>query len=472
VHTDTRSPYSILPYTVRRIGDRYLVATILGSWHTLNKEEFRQFHSFSLAEKSPLFKQLYGRGVIVDEKNILSQMELYRQLHRHLFSDVSLHIVVLSETCNFSCGYCQTKKEVSPPMDVKTAAKTIDCVLSSQAPRKMVEFQGGEPLMQWPALQWIVKALRQEKKVSGKIGIGLVSNLSLLDRKKLDFLIDHNVDICTSLDGPEYVHDKQRVYADKRPTYKDTVAKIDMIHKTYRSRGIKKTVGLLPTITKISLPYAKEIIDTYRDLGMQRVVIRFVNPLGTAARNWESLGCSPEEFCGFWQESMEYILQLNRRGVLFTEGVAEIFLNKILRYRDPSHVDLVSPCGAGRSVLTYMPNGDVFSCDEARMIGEDLFKMGNVSKNTYQEMMQSPVLFHICQSSFLALWDYTSPYYLWSSTCPVINYSQQRSPVVKISQTPQYKIKNYQFDYLFDKIMNDSDAFRIFQGWVKKNEKK
>lgn len=40
----------------------------------------------------------------------------------------------------------------------------------------------------------------------------LVTNLTLMDEDKLTWLLDHGVDMCTSLDGDKETHNWQRVW--------------------------------------------------------------------------------------------------------------------------------------------------------------------------------------------------------------------------------------------------------------------
>ena len=47
-----------------------------------------------------------------------------------------------------------------------------------------------------------------------QLTFALVSNLSLMDEDKLKWLLDHGVDICTSLDGDKKTHNWQRTYKD------------------------------------------------------------------------------------------------------------------------------------------------------------------------------------------------------------------------------------------------------------------
>ena len=231
-------------------------------------------------------------------------------------------------------------------------------------------------------------------------------------------------------------------------------------------RNIKHRVNLLPTITKESLSYPKEIIDEYLKWEVGSIPLRYVNRLGRADKIWREIGYTPEEFNKFWEESMEYILELNKRGINLAERTALVMLKKIFKKEDPGYVDLCSPCGAGRNVLTYMPNGDIYSCDEARMIRSSMFKLGNVKKDKYSEVTRNPNIFYILGSSLLDFWDYNSAYAIWSGTCPVLNYYEQENVVVKIRQTSRYKIYDFQFNYLFKKIAKDKEAVRIFRRWV------
>ena len=45
------------------------------------------------------------------------------------------------------------------------------------------------------------------------IRYSLVTNLSLMDEEKLEFILDNGIQVCTSLDGPEDLHDHNRLWA-------------------------------------------------------------------------------------------------------------------------------------------------------------------------------------------------------------------------------------------------------------------
>ena len=463
--------WAVLPYNVSRIdSNNYLLSTPLSTWSILKKSQFRKLHNFSLNEAPSLIKRLKDEGLLIDEKNLNSLEEGYRRINLNLFHGVGLHIAVVSNQCNFNCIYCQTKSEKEERMNSDVASGILRFLLSGNHPAPHLEFQGGEPLLNWEIVEGLTRSARryneEREKQKKDLKISLVSNLSLLDDKKMKFLLDNDVDICTSLDGPAKVHNKNRVFKNGAPTYKKVSEKIKKINREYKRRKSKRRVNLLPTITRQSLRYAKEIIDEYVNWGVRGIAIRAVNKLGRADAVWEKIGYTPEEFNDFWEECMDYILELNRKGMDITERMALVMLKKIFKKEDPAYVDLCSPCGAGRNVLSYMPNGDIYSCDEARMIKSNLFKLGNVLKNRYNEILRKPDIFYICQSSLLDFWDYNSAYAIWSGTCPVLNFYEQGSTVVKIRQTSRYKISEFQFKYLFKKIAKDPDALKIFERWI------
>ena len=57
-------------------------------------------------------------------------------------------------------------------------------------------------------------------------------------------------------------------------------------------------------------------------------------------------------------------------------------------------MELRSPCGGAIGQMAYYHNGKVYSCDEARMLaemGDDSFCLGNVYKDSYNDLMSSSV---------------------------------------------------------------------------------
>ncbi len=465
-HTEAIKRGGLLPFNSEKISGKYLVVNMLGNWCILDKKEFHLLHSQRIEKNNFLYKKLLQKGMVLTESNQEELINGYRTANVNLFTGPYLHIAVVTEHCNLRCQYCQTKKTKPSDMSIEVASRVLEFLVASKSSMPILEIQGGEPLLNWNTIEFLAKNLSKISTKLDAIQMSMVTNLLLLDNKKVNFLIDHKVSICSSLDGPAFIHDKNRIFPDGKGTHSEVIKKIKMVRREYKKRGLKNKVGLLPTITKHSLSYHKEIVDEYLRLGQGSIAIRYANKLGKATSSWDKLGITAEEFCDFWSKSVDYIIELNKKGKKIFERTLYIMLHKIFNKIDPRYVDMMSPCGAGRSVLAYAPSGDIYTCDEARMIDDDLFKLGNLLEDSYEETMDSPVLLDTCKASLLELWDYSSPYKVWGGTCPVLNYTQQKTPVVKLCNSEIYKIQKFQFRYLFRKIIEDKSCLTLFRNWV------
>jgi radical SAM protein with 4Fe4S-binding SPASM domain len=169
----------------------------------------------------------------------------------------------------------------------------------------------------------------------------------------------------------------------------------------------------------------------------------------------------------FWKKSIDYILEKNKEGIMFNERTCMIILRKILTNKDPDFTEMRSPCGAAIGQLAYNYNGDVYTCDEARMINEDLFKIGNVCRDKYKDVIKSEQVANIiCASTNDCQICDNCAYKPYCGICPVCNFSEQGSIVAKILETSRCKIYKEQFTYIFNKV-NDPKNREIFESWIK-----
>jgi His-Xaa-Ser system radical SAM maturase HxsB len=466
--------FGVLPHSSCRIGGGHLLTNSFGSWCHISDKELLIFNQGKLGGNPALVSKLKKSGIMVDKKNIKNVINDYRNVNFFLLQGPSLHIVVPTLRCNHGCIYCHAKAPDGKKhdMDKKTAIRFLDFVFKSPSPAVTIEFQGGEPLLNWDTMKFIVEGARElnEKYEKKELKISVVTNLTLMDEKKLDFLIRKNVSICTSLDGPEKVHNANRKYLGGGPTYKDVTKWMGRVNDEYKSRNSKMKLHALPTITRHSLPYWKEIVDEYVKWGLDTIHLKFLNQLGAARQNWGEISYSPIEFIDFWKRGMDYIIELNNKGVNIAERMAQVMLTKILAKRDYGFTELMSPCGAGRTQLLYNHNGDIYTCDEGRMLGSDLFKLGNVNKTEYKNVIRGEKLVSVCYASCLENYCGSCAFKPFCGTCPVMNYVEQGTIVPKITETMRCKIFKSQFTYLFNRITGDSNALKIFKRWVHEGE--
>ena len=466
-------------FRFKKLGNKYLLTNDLGDFVFLEEKEFDDFTCGKLKEDSNIYEELDRKHFTSESwncENCQTRMtQRYAQRHKYLNQGPSLHIVVITLKCDHSCIYCHASSKSMARNDLdmteKTAQKVVDMIFQTTSPDINIEFQGGEPLANFDIIKFIVNyTLKKNKKAKKHLKFSLVSALTLLDDEKLNWLHDKKVSTCTSLDGPEKLHNRNRPMNNKGNSYAFTVEGQKRIKSKYKDLPYR--VGALMTTTKYSLPLYKEIIDEYVKLGMNNIHLRWLNPFGMAKALQNTIGYTPKEFVNFYKKSLDYILILNKKGIKIREQMATIMLKKALTDNDPNFLDLRSPCGAAIGQIAYNYDGDIYTCDEGRMLGQmgdKSFKIGNVYENTYEEIMSSPVTKSLCVASTLdGLTGCTDCVYSpYCGVCPVFNYSEEGNIFAQSPKNSRCQINKGILDYLFKKIQ-DPSILKIFETWVKK----
>jgi His-Xaa-Ser system radical SAM maturase HxsB len=276
-------------------------------------------------------------------------------------------------------------------MDRATASKAINIALSAPAPLIKIEFQGGEPLLNFDLIRWIVTTAKQRAPQRGKtLQFVVASNLALLDDAMLDFCAEHDVHFSTSLDGPRNLHNRNRPRRGDN-SYELAVAGIARI----KDRLGPDKVGALMTTTEASLDLVEEIVDEYLRQDLDGIFLRPLSPYGFAMRTKQFHRYRGQEWLQFWKRGLRYILDINRSGRHFPEFYSSLIVRRMLSDEPIGYVDLRSPAGTGLGALAYNYDGTVFASDEARMLaemGDRSFALGNVQENTYRELILSDTL--------------------------------------------------------------------------------
>ena len=115
------------------------------------------------------------------------------------------------------------------------------------AGRAMVTFFGGETLMNFPVLKKTVAYARSRAAEVGKvIDFSLTTNATLLKPDVIDFLADERIGVTISIDGPQEIQDKFRVFHNGKGSYDVVAPKIKALLARHKSRPIGARVTLDP----------------------------------------------------------------------------------------------------------------------------------------------------------------------------------------------------------------------------------
>jgi len=467
-------------FRFKQFGDDYLLTNEIGEYVFLPANNFNNFLTGKLDKKSEIYQELLKKSFLKDRNYLVNSVWKYRLRYNFLKFGPSLHIVVATLRCNHKCIYCHASaggsEDKALDMDLATAKKVVDTIFQTTNDAVCIEFQGGEPLLNWPVVKFIIQYAQEKNKLEKKnLIFRFVSNLSLMDEEKMKFLMDNGVNFSTSLDGDEETHNYNRIYTEGN-SFANVTKWLKRINQAYaeKYKGQKKNyyrVGVLITVTKKTLANYQKVIDTYLHLGLKQIYLRYLNPYGFALNAQEKIWYTPDEYIDFYKKAFDYILAKNYQGILFYENMAATYLRKILFNEEPHNLDMRSPCGAAIGQLAYNYNGDVYTCDEGRMIsrmGDEMFKLGNVKANSFSELINNNLCKSICTASCTngLAGHNDNVYQPYWGTCVVYNYSLAKNIFPAMKENYKWQIDEQILDYIFIKLKNKKNE-DIFREWCK-----
>lgn len=462
----------MIPFSFRKLGDTHIVVNEYGNYVFLTEEEFVSLvENGPSALSRPVIKELTAQNMLFTKETAARAAERLRARFADAARATNLHIIVPTLRCNLRCVYCQAAAmsgdNYETDMNTDTASAVVETIFDAPTKLLSIEFQGGEPLLNWDTVKFIIEyAVELNKTKKRELRFNIVSNHLLMDDEKLDFLLEHNVVMCMSLDGPAFVHDKNRGITHDR-----AVEMYKKVYRRYKEAGAERLPSLIGTLSKHSMPYHKEIVDEYRSLNAGSIFMRPATTLGYAGRNWEEIGLTPEEFLDFYERMLDYIIELNLKGERFTETYAIYALCKIVAGFEPGYVDMKSPCGASIGQLAYNYNGDVYTCDEGRMLGhqgDHTFRVGKCGESSFADL----IMHRATKACSIASTLDTTPgcsecaYRPYCGICPVLNYHETGELSPNVFTTRRHTVNEGIIDIIFKRLMIP-EVGDIFVQWTK-----
>lgn len=277
------------------------------------------------------------------------------------------------------------------------------------------------------------------------------------------------VGVSTSVDGPAELHDFNRCRTIKTACHSVVVEKIQ------KAREIlgRQNVSALMTTTRESLKHPKEIIDEYLRLDLGSIFIRALNPYGYAVRTGKTIGYTVNEFVDFYKKALAYIIEINRKGIIFPEAYATLLLRKMLTPWPVGFVDLQSPTGNGFAVTVYNYDGDVYASDESRMLsemGDAHFRLGSALTDSYRDIFFGSAMQNLAVNGIAETLAGCSDcaFVPYCGADPVRHYATQKDDYGNRPASTFCQKNRAIFDYLFDLWeAADPQLKAIFWSWIR-----
>lgn len=383
-----------------------------------------------------------------------------------------LHIFVVTLRCEHSCPYCQVSRQSTDrdryDMSEATAMRALTVAFSAPAHSIKIEFQGGEPLLNFELIKKIViEAEHRSSKTDKAVTFVIASNLALLTDEVLSFCGEHAILLSTSLDGPADLHNRNR----PRPGSNSYELAVAGIRKAQTVLGYDR-IGALMTTTQASLERVEDIVDEYVRLGLDGIFLRPLSPYGFAIKTRQFQKYNVGDWIDFYERGLRYILSLNKAGTYFPEFYATMLLKRILTDYPIGYVDLRSPAGIGLGALVYNYDGRVFASDEGRMLaetGDSTFELGDLATHDYRSLILSDRLVNLVGSSLAqcAPQCATCAYEPHCGADPVYHHATQSDPVGIKPLSAFCARQKAVLRLLFDLLDQSPEDAAILRGWIK-----
>jgi His-Xaa-Ser system radical SAM maturase HxsB len=433
---------------------------------------------------SALHARLAAKSFVRSKIDVEKTVARVARKKRFLNYGPNLHVLVVTLRCNETCVYCHASRAdmdaVHTDMTPEIAEKSVDLILQSTSPSVTIEFQGGEPLVNFPVVKHIIEyALARNRAYGKQLEFTMVTNLALMDEAKLAFLVENKVQMCTSIDGPEALHTKQRVLIGGN-SHREAAKWIERINKAYIDLGLDPTlyhVEALLTTTREALKYPKEIVDTYYNLGCRAIFLRPIDPFGFAGKTAKVVEYDRAAYRDFYRTAVEHILDKNRNGEQVLERYASIFLTKILGDDEPNFLDIRSPGGSAIGQLAYSYDGKIFTSDEGRMMaetGENMFHIGDVQTSKYRDLMKHPTVRALVMASIREVQPdcINCTYAPYCGIQPEHNHRSLGSIFGRARESTICSVHKGIQDFLFEKLRdNDPATVEILRRWTTVRER-
>jgi uncharacterized protein len=279
-------------------------------------------------------------------------------------------IAHITQDCNLRCTYCYADHGLYGAADKKlmtaeTVRGYLDLLLRESGDQRSLNFTffGGEPLMNFPAIEEaVVYGRRRAAQLGKRIRFSMTTNGTLFDEEKVRFVLENEVSVTVSLDGPPEVHDAVRPRAGGGGSYAAAMARL-------RPLLAARRVPVRVTLTRRCLA-VERIVDHLLQEGFAEVGVTPAATLHPELRlegdDWTRLG---EELERASARYLSEALSGARYGFTNLE-------NLLRQFQEGSSRGY--PCGAGAGLLAGNADGSLYACH--RNVNDPRFALGGLSE--------------------------------------------------------------------------------------------
>ncbi len=309
------------------------------------------------------------------------------------FTEMQTKIVIIQPTpfCNIHCRYCYLPHRSSTKrISFETLTQIFKRLFLSPfvSDKVSIVWHAGEPLVLPIKFYEHAFQIIQQCNTNGiKVKNSFQTNGILITQEWCNFFKQHEVQIGVSLDGPEHIHDANRVDRAGKGTFERVMCGIKLLQEN----DIK--FSIIAVVTKSSLAYAKEIWEFFMNI---RPVHLGFNVEEVEGVNIDSSLEGTNEVREQYRKFLQQIFLLNGHSpnpLTLRESDSALYHIKYGSLHTRSHTNVPM------SMLSFDYEGNIstFSPELLTMAHPNYtnFLFGNVFENTLEEVLTAPQFLEI-----------------------------------------------------------------------------
>lgn len=271
----------------------------------------------------------------------------------------------LTHDCNLNCHYCYAGEKTRKNMSLETAEKAIDFAFQMAPINNKIDFSffGGEPLLRFDLMQSIVSNIQRKALFSpAEINYSVTTNGTIYKKKIIDFINKNNIYLCISIDGPQHVHDRNRVNKQGKGSFATVFENLKKLTKEVNYFQINAVYGP-DTVNELS-----ESVKFFTSHGFNKI---HLNP--DITNRWEE--STYDEVFKSHEKIAEHYISCYQNGQEISVNTID---SKVILFLKNGY-EPSDKCGMGETEWGIAPSGNVYPCE--RLIGNDdegELCMGNV----------------------------------------------------------------------------------------------
>lgn len=219
-----------------------------------------------------------NNGYLLEDRPDIIEHPYTKLIDGYLKSNVRKVTLQITQNCNLKCKYCNyaypingiQRHHTNKSMPYETAIKGIDFLFDHCDNEQEINigFYGGEPLLEFTKIKSLITyANKKAEKRQKKLSYALTTNGTILNDRIVETVINNDIKIVVSLDGPRDIHNKNRVYQKTGlGSFDDVINNLDNF--------INKYPALVNQISINSVIDTENDFDCYNDFFMDYRIIK------------------------------------------------------------------------------------------------------------------------------------------------------------------------------------------------------